>query len=160
MKRSSDSSLLFLVILIITLFSLALSAQDSSSSKANHDEPALIQPADLARMIRATPSPKPLIIQVGFRVLYQQAHIPGSEYIGPGTSPEAIDALKKRVSSMKHSAPIILYCGCCPWTRCPNVTPAYAALHGMGFANVKVLYIPQDFGTDWVNKGYPVEKGQ
>jgi hypothetical protein len=30
----------------------------------------------------------------------------------------------------------------------------------MGFSNVKVLYIPDNFGTDWVDKGYPVAKGE
>jgi hypothetical protein len=30
----------------------------------------------------------------------------------------------------------------------------------MGFTNVKVLYIANNFGADWVEKGYPVAKGQ
>ena len=30
----------------------------------------------------------------------------------------------------------------------------------MGFTNVKVLYIADNFGTDWVYKGYPTIKGQ
>jgi hypothetical protein len=29
----------------------------------------------------------------------------------------------------------------------------------MGFTNVKVLYIADNFGKDWVDKGYPVAKG-
>jgi hypothetical protein len=29
----------------------------------------------------------------------------------------------------------------------------------MGFTKVKVLYIPGNFGMDWVEKGYPVAKG-
>jgi hypothetical protein len=29
----------------------------------------------------------------------------------------------------------------------------------MGFTNVKVLYIANNFGTDWVSNGYPVAKG-
>jgi hypothetical protein len=29
----------------------------------------------------------------------------------------------------------------------------------MGFANLRVLVLPHDFATDWVEKGYPVEKG-
>jgi hypothetical protein len=29
----------------------------------------------------------------------------------------------------------------------------------MGFTNVKVLYIVSNFGADWVDKGYPVAKG-
>jgi hypothetical protein len=30
----------------------------------------------------------------------------------------------------------------------------------MGFTKVKVLYIADNFGTDWVDKGYPSVKGQ
>jgi len=30
----------------------------------------------------------------------------------------------------------------------------------MGFTNVKVLYIAQNFGADWVSKGYPTEKSE
>jgi hypothetical protein len=29
----------------------------------------------------------------------------------------------------------------------------------MGFTNIKVLYIANNFGADWVDKGYPVAKG-
>jgi hypothetical protein len=29
----------------------------------------------------------------------------------------------------------------------------------MGFTNVKVLYLASNFGVDWVDKGYPVAKG-
>jgi len=32
-------------------------------------------------------------------------------------------------------------------------------LHAMGFTHVKVLYIANNFGADWVDKGYPVAKG-
>jgi hypothetical protein len=30
----------------------------------------------------------------------------------------------------------------------------------MGFTNVEVLYLADNFGADWVSKGYPVEKGR
>src|SRR5690349_11245168 len=52
------------------------------------DKLPLIQPEELAKSIQQGRN-KALIIQTGFRVLYQQAHIPGSEYIGPTSSPEA-----------------------------------------------------------------------
>ena len=64
------------------------------------------------------------------------------------------------MSSLARSKPIVLYCGCCPWSRCPNVQPAYEALRSMGFAQVKVLHIDQNFGTNWVAKGYPTAKGE
>jgi len=122
--------------------------------------PVLIQPAELVSVLKATSGPKPLVIQVGFRVLYLQAHIPGSEYIGPASSPEGMTMLRKRVEALPRTQPIVLYCGCCPWVRCPTVNPAYDALRAMGFTNLKVLYIASNFGDDWVQKGYPVARGQ
>jgi hypothetical protein len=32
-------------------------------------------------------------------------------------------------------------------------------LHALGFTKVKFLYIANNFGADWVEKGYPVAKG-
>ncbi len=117
-----------------------------------------IQPADLAKLLQSSAS-KPLIIQVGSRVLYTEAHIPGSEYIGPASSEEGLQKLRDRVKALPKNAAIVLYCGCCPWSHCPNVKPAYAELHSLGFTNVKVLYIADNFGSDWVQKGYPIAKG-
>jgi thiosulfate/3-mercaptopyruvate sulfurtransferase len=30
----------------------------------------------------------------------------------------------------------------------------------MGFVNIRVLYLADNFGTNWVDKGYPVERGR
>lgn len=122
--------------------------------------PPLIQPAELVKLLQASTGPKPLIIQVGFRTLYEQAHIPGSEYVGPSSQAEGKQELHKRVQGLPRSRFIVLYCGCCPWSHCPNVRPAYQELQVMGFRNVKLLYIPNNFGADWVDKGYPVSKGK
>lgn len=103
---------------------------------------------------------KPLLFQVGSHMLYVQAHIPGSEYVGAGNSYEGLHRLADRVSKLPKNTTIILYCGCCPWSHCPNVNPAYDALAKLGFTNVKVLYIANNFGADWVDKGYPVAKGE
>lgn len=119
----------------------------------------LIKPDDLVKILRSSDSTKPLMIQVGFHVLYSQAHIPGSEYIGPASSETGLQSLRKRVGSLPRNKFIVLYCGCCPWGHCPNIKPADDALRAMGFSNVKVLYIADNFGTDWVEKGYPVSTG-
>lgn len=119
---------------------------------------ALIQPADLAQLLHQ-PHP-PLVLQVGSHVLYAEAHIPGSEYVGAAGTPEGIQALRARLSTLSKATPIVIYCGCCPWGHCPNIRPAYALLQQSGFTHAKALYIPQNFGTDWVNKGYLVEKGR
>jgi thiosulfate/3-mercaptopyruvate sulfurtransferase len=119
----------------------------------------LINPEELAKILQSSKGEKPLMIQVGSHVLYQQAHIPGSEYIGPASSDSGLQSLHKRVESLPRNKFIVIYCGCCPWSHCPNVKPADDALRAMGFINVKVLYIANNFGADWVDKGYPVAKG-
>ena len=68
--------------------------------------------------------------------------------------------LRNRVSSLQRKQLIVLYCGCCPWDKCPNAKPAYEALHAMGFSNVKVVHIADNFGANWVNAGLPVTKGE
>jgi thiosulfate/3-mercaptopyruvate sulfurtransferase len=120
----------------------------------------LIQPADLNRILRASGAGKPLILQVGSRIMFDQAHIPGSEYVGAGSQAEGVATLRGRVASLSRETFIVLYCGCCPWNRCPNVGPAYQLLRGMGFTHVKVLYLPGNFGDDWANKGFPVASGR
>lgn len=125
---------------------------------ATAQAPQTIQPADMAAIVKSDAA-KPLIIQVGFHVLYTQAHIPGSEYIGPASKAEGLEQLRHRVEKLPRTQAIILYCGCCPWVRCPNVNPAYDALRSMGFENVRLLYIANNFGTDWVDQGYPTAKG-
>ena len=103
---------------------------------------------------------KPLVLNVGPSLLFMQAHIPGAEYIGAGSEKQGVERLRTRVKLLARNALVVLYCGCCPWSQCPNVRPAYNQLHAMGFSNVKVLYIANNFGSDWVDKGYPTIKGQ
>ena len=121
--------------------------------------PQLIQPAELNKILQGPAKERPLIIQVGFRILYEQAHIPGSEYVGAASSAPGLKELHQRVQALQRNRFIVLYCGCCPWSHCPNVQPAYKELQSMGFRNVRVLFIESNFGADWVDKGYPVSKG-
>jgi thiosulfate/3-mercaptopyruvate sulfurtransferase len=95
---------------------------------------------------------------VGSKLMFDQAHIPGSEFVGPGSNQEGLNLLRNRVKALPKSSLIVLYCGCCPWSRCPNVGNAFKAMRDSGFTNVKVLYMAENFGADWVNKGYPVAR--
>ena len=118
---------------------------------------ALVQPAQLAGELKAAP---PTILQVGFSKLYQQAHIPGAVYAGPTNSETGLAALKAAAEKLSRDAPLVIYCGCCPWNRCPNMDAAYTTLKAMGFSRLRALYIADNFGQDWVDKGYPVVTGQ
>ena len=119
-----------------------------------------IEPEALAKLLQSQSGPKPVVLHVGFKNFYDQAKIPGSDYAGPCSKPEGLDLLRKRVSSVAHKQLIVLYCGCCPWDKCPNAKPAYEALHAMGFTNVKVVHISENFGANWVTPGLPVTKGE
>jgi len=144
-------------------------ARDSGSAAAAQSQPeaakvaipeaALIEPEELARMLQSSGGEKPLIFQVGFRKLYEGAHIAGSEYVGAASKEEGLQQLRQRVASLARSRFIVIYCGCCPWVHCPNVKPAYEALRTLGFTKVKVLHIVDNLGTNWVQKGYPTAKG-
>lgn len=139
-----------------------LHAQQARTSSDAHaiDSARLINPEDLVKLLQSSKGEKPLVLMVGFHVLYAQAHIPSAEYAGAGSEERGIQQLRKRAEALSRKKLIVIYCGCCPWAHCPNVGPAYKELQSMGFTNVKVLYIADNFGADWISKGYPVEKGQ
>ena len=119
----------------------------------------LMNPEDLVKILQSGKE-KPLMLQVGSHNMFLQAHIPGSEYVGAASTDTGLQQLRTRVDSLPHSKFIVLYCGCCPWSHCPNIKPADDAMHEMGFTNVKVLYISDNLGTNWVDKGYPTAKGE
>jgi rhodanese-related sulfurtransferase len=151
----------FLVFALLSL-SVQLRAQYTpvpTGSAFSIPEAQLLQPEALLPQLQAKGVDKPLLLQVGSQMLFSQAHIPGSEYAGPGSQPAGLQQLQNRVNSLPRKKPIVLYCGCCPWNRCPNLGPAFAKLREMGFTNVKVLYLANNFGVDWADKGFPVERG-
>lgn len=155
MIHSKPRSMFFLFAASIMMACVAFAMQASLISSSH-----LIDPDELVQLLRSSKSPKPLLIHVGPHMLYLQAHIPGSEYIGPASSPSGLEHLRKRVASLPRNKFIVLYCGCCPWNHCPTVKPADDTLREMGFTNVKVLYIANNFGADWVYKGHPTAKGE
>jgi rhodanese-related sulfurtransferase len=143
---------LFAVLLLAPLGAIAAPGDAQTIPAA-----VLVQPAELAGLLKAGNAPP--ILQVGFSVLYQQAHIPDAQYAGPGNEDDGLENLKRHVDALPRDKLVVIYCGCCPWARCPNIAAAYHQLTAMGFSNVKVLYLANNFGADWVDKGYPVTRG-
>jgi thiosulfate/3-mercaptopyruvate sulfurtransferase len=118
----------------------------------------VLRPEQLAPQVTSAGAAGPLLIHVGFSVLYRAAHVTGSKYAGPGSTAQGIEDLKKEVAGQPRSREIVIYCGCCPWDKCPNIRPAFASLHDMGFTNVKVLRLPENLKADWIDKGFPTDK--
>ncbi|MDQ6706180.1 MAG: rhodanese-like domain-containing protein [Acidobacteriota bacterium] len=117
----------------------------------------ILEPAILAHAIR---SPKPpIVISVAFPALYRSKHILHAIEAGPGSKPEGLDALKKAAGGYPKDGDIVIYCGCCPMTKCPNVRPAYRLLKELGYSRVRVLKIPTNKHDDWYTKNFPSENG-
>lgn len=120
-----------------------------------------VQPAEFVKELSsATAESKPITVCVGFHALYEGAHIPGASFHGPASAAQGLDDLKNWAKPLPRNANIVLYCGCCPLAHCPNIRPAFLAMQDMGFTHFRVLILPSDFNTDWIAKGYPVEKAK
>jgi thiosulfate/3-mercaptopyruvate sulfurtransferase len=117
----------------------------------------LMEPAALAAELK-TAKP-PIVLCTAFSVLYRAKHISHAIEAGPGSKPEGIALLKKAAADLPRDADIVVYCGCCPMVRCPNIRPAYRALRELGFQHVRVLDVPTNMHEDWFGKGYPSEAG-
>jgi thiosulfate/3-mercaptopyruvate sulfurtransferase len=155
--RNPMLRILVFTLALVSVFSDCTPAQApaaSTSISATIPAAQQIQPAELSKML-SSKSGAALVIQVGSHIFFQEAHIPGAVYAGPGSQPSGLQALEAAVASAPKDKFIVLYCGCCPWNRCPNVGPAFQRLQDLGYTNVKVLYLANNFGDDWVKKGYP-----
>ena len=152
------------VFALVLLLGLASAHLGSATGQGSVSDPwtssQLLQPADLAKSLADARVRKPLVVCVGFAVLYKSAHIPGALFHGPGAKPEGIEDLKMWAATVSKEQPIVIYCGCCPMVRCPNVRPAFKALRELGLKDVKLLYLRTDLATDWIAKGFPTAAGR
>lgn len=115
----------------------------------------LIEPANLARLLSDPSSRRPVILHVGFPLLFRAGHIAGSRHLGPASTPEGLQALKQALRGIPQGRPIVLYCGCCPWVDCPNVRPALQLAQELGRNDVKLLHLPKNLQRDWIDQGLP-----
>src|SRR5579885_3564739 len=97
---------------------------------------------ELHRELTNEKGPRPVIVYVGFRTLFAGGHIPGATFHGTASKSEGLEELKKWAKDLPRTASVVIYCGCCPFERCPNIRPAYAALREMEFSKVRVLMLP------------------
>jgi len=118
-----------------------------------------VQPNNLVKELADTKS-APTVVFVGFQRLYTAGHIKSAQFHGSGGSAEGLAQLKTWATSLPRTTNLVIYCGCCPLERCPNLRPAFAALHEMGFTKLRALILPTSFAEDWAEKGLPYEKAQ
>lgn len=143
--------------LFASLVILGLSTFMLVSFKSQQTEPwtqrQLAAPQDLALTLNAPMSHQPIVLSVG-----PAAVIKNSIDIGPAKDAQGIDKLKRQLIDVSKDETIILYCGCCPFDKCPNIRPAFELLTQMQFKNHKLLNLPHNIKMDWIDRGYPVSQ--
>lgn len=113
----------------------------------------LIQPSELAALIANQGAKKPLIFNIGV-----VDDIPGTKNMGGVSEKENLEKFKKALTRLPKSTFLVVYCGCCPFDKCPNIRPAYSLLNSMGFSNGRLLNLPVNLKQNWIDKGYPLNK--
>jgi hypothetical protein len=149
-----------IALLVMLSASVAASTSHPDATKDPWSASQTVEPAALAAEISSSRSAKPTIVYVGFRPLYEGAHIPNASYHGATGKTEGLADLKAFAQPLPRDTNLVIYCGCCPLEKCPNIRAAFTALNDMGFTHLRVLLLLTDFNTDWISKGYPIDKGQ
>src|SRR5699024_6387322 len=99
----------------------------------------LMAPKALSDMISAHQTKDLLILSVG-----PEALIKGSVDIGPAHEPAHLQKLKDYLKNVPKDKEVIIYCGCCPFDKCPNIRPAFNVLTTMGFRNARLLNLSRN----------------
>jgi thiosulfate/3-mercaptopyruvate sulfurtransferase len=143
--------------LFLIAFTLIATSLVFSSFKKQQDEPwtqdQLLEPSDLASIINNPKAKQPYVYSIG-----PDATIKNSIDIGPADNKENLKELKKQLSKLPKDANVVIYCGCCPFVRCPNIRPAFTLLNEMKFTHQKVLNLQHNIKIDWIDKGFPVSE--
>jgi hypothetical protein len=153
-----SASVLRIPVLLAACTLLAVSSSLLLAGSDPWTKEQTVQPADLAKELEQSKTP-PTVIFVGFKRLYTAGHIRGAQYHGTAGSEEGLKELTAWATALPRTANLVIYCGCCPLERCPNIRPAFKALQDLGFKKLRVLLLPNDFATDWAEKGLPYDKG-
>ncbi|HKW31524.1 MAG TPA: hypothetical protein VJN92_00860 [Candidatus Acidoferrum sp.] len=159
--RTSLAISLLTFLVAFALVSVPVPATQGQEKKAEDPWPSseTMQPAILSKMLTDKYVSVPTVVFVGFRSLYAGGHVPDASFHGTPSTEQGLAELKAWAASLPRSRELVIYCGCCPMDKCPNIRPAYSTLSGMGFKKLRVLVLPTSFAVDWADKGYPMQKG-
>src|SRR3974377_899668 len=91
----------FIAFILVAALMAGLQGHSQFSNPANTPLSAttvpqaeLLQPDELVQKLKASGAERPVLFQVGSHVMFQQAHIPGSVYAGPGSQAAGMQAVE------------------------------------------------------------------
>lgn len=111
----------------------------------------LMEPSRLAALLAKPQSQQPVVIDIG-----PAGAIKGARVAGPAHEPDGMKSFKAILQTLDKRRDVVIYCGCCPFSRCPNVRPAFQTLLDMGFKHPHLLNLADNLKADWIDPGYPL----
>jgi hypothetical protein len=151
MKKIILSIFFSLSIISLSQAQTSVNTNQSLDKRDNWTQKDLIEPATLAAILANPKAKQPLIYNIGV-----VDNIKGAINFGAASEKENLERLRKTLVRLPKTSFLVVYCGCCPFSRCPNIRPAVAMLKSMGFTNGKLLNIPTNLKQNWIEKGYPL----
>lgn len=109
----------------------------------------LLQPGILAQMINN--KKKVRIYNIGV-----VQDIKGATNVGAASKQESLQKFAQALKTAPKDEMIVVYCGCCPFDKCPNIRPAFQLLKAQKFSKPYLLNLSTNLKTDWIGKGYPL----
>nr|WP_068893054.1 hypothetical protein [Pedobacter panaciterrae] len=147
---------LFLKTIVVLLFFVGNSniskAQQIPSAQLQSNpwtKDQLMEPSVLAKMIEK--GQKIRIYNIGV-----VEDIKGATHLGAASEKLNVEKLSKALKGLPKDEMIVVYCGCCPMDKCPNIRPAFKALNDQKFTKAYLLNLTVNLKTEWINKGYPL----
>jgi hypothetical protein len=139
------------IILALLVSAFLISSYVSGSQTDPWTAEQLLEPSTLASTFKNKQENQPKIFCVG-----PGAMIPHSIDVGPAKDKDNLNKLKAELNKLPKDTYLVIYCGCCPFERCPNVRPAFTLINEMKFTKARLLNLPHNLKTDWIDKGFPV----
>lgn len=148
MQRISFLARKFFFLLLLPVAYMSCTAQN----KEPWTQSQLVEPSVLAKQLDLPAAQRPVIIDVG-----PAGVIKGALHAGPAEDKENLAKMDAFLQKVPKNREVVIYCGCCPFARCPNVRPAFKELQKLGFTNPRLLNLSDNLKADWIDKGYPLE---
>ncbi|HLR36578.1 MAG TPA: rhodanese-like domain-containing protein [Chitinophagaceae bacterium] len=140
------------IFLLIVLAGLFVNFSGFGQSKDNPWTNAeLKKTAALATELQLPKDQRPVVIDIG-----PAGVIKGAIEVGPAEYDKNKAQLKEVLKDLPKDKEVVIYCGCCPFSKCPNVRPAFNILVDMGFEKPRLLNLYHNLKVDWIDKGFPL----